>query len=494
MFSKKILIGLLTIAILFGVQGASALCTPHPVLVYITYAANSSYPPSLTSATLTDTTNSQSIAYPAHGVYVPSSGLLQMDLGDFSTCANTGDALTMSIDAGSGFTGTTTGTVASSAPTTLTPATVDLALVCGNNVKQTGEECDGTDATSCPGVCYPAGHASECTCPTTLYGLSISPSSIAQNIEPGNNGTEVLTITNTGAYNLSGVNLTANVMAGGNITFTFNATNFALTSGFPSGSGQSATVLATIVVTNSTVSGQTFTGQVNATGSGNARATASVSITTSAASELVRRTHKMNVNAAGLDGANICLGEPVVITATSTSTGDPIERADVDVYLNSKKVFYGPTDKSGQMKFTPVQEGEYTINVEKARFKENEITITVASCGPATTTTTTSITVPETTTVVIESTTSVPQTTTILEITTTVAATTVPTTTVVVPTTTVPPAAGGLPWGTIIVVVVILVIVAGVVLYMGKQKKGGEGEASSLEKAKKPKAGEKSAE
>ncbi len=36
--------------------------------------------------------------------------------------------------------------------------------ICGNNVKEDGEQCDGTDSLACPGICDPSG-PDACTCP-----------------------------------------------------------------------------------------------------------------------------------------------------------------------------------------------------------------------------------------------------------------------------------------------------------------------------------------
>jgi hypothetical protein len=42
------------------------------------------------------------------------------------------------------------------------------ASVCGNNIKEVGEDCDGADAASCPGVCQPG-----CTCPVPSCGNNV---------------------------------------------------------------------------------------------------------------------------------------------------------------------------------------------------------------------------------------------------------------------------------------------------------------------------------
>ena len=42
---------------------------------------------------------------------------------------------------------------------------------CGNNVKEPGEACDGSDATACPGGCAPASLPEGCTCPTGSFSI-----------------------------------------------------------------------------------------------------------------------------------------------------------------------------------------------------------------------------------------------------------------------------------------------------------------------------------
>jgi len=42
--------------------------------------------------------------------------------------------------------------------------------VCGNNIREGSEQCDGTDDAACPGGCIAAGLPNECTCPSTCTG------------------------------------------------------------------------------------------------------------------------------------------------------------------------------------------------------------------------------------------------------------------------------------------------------------------------------------
>lgn len=48
------------------------------------------------------------------------------------------------------------------------------AAVCGDDLREPPtEQCDGQDASSCPGLCVPAGLPAECTCPPTVCGDGI---------------------------------------------------------------------------------------------------------------------------------------------------------------------------------------------------------------------------------------------------------------------------------------------------------------------------------
>jgi len=170
---------------------------------------------------------------------------------------------------------------------------------------------------------------------------------------------------------------------------------------------------------------------------------------------------------------NNTVNEVVTITVLDRTRRDPIDDAEVDVFLNGKKVAYGLTDDNGVFEFTPTEEGDYLITVDKHNYRHDELSITVSG-GAATTTTTTTTsttTTTEATTTTTSSTTTTTRTTTTMAPTTTVAPTTTmaPTTTVA-PTTTLPAEApGGIPWLWIIVIIVIVIIVIYFVAMRGKE-------------------------
>jgi hypothetical protein len=47
--------------------------------------------------------------------------------------------------------------------------------VCGNNVKEGAEQCDGSDATACPGSCQ-----ANCTCQAQMCGNNVRDGSVRQ--------------------------------------------------------------------------------------------------------------------------------------------------------------------------------------------------------------------------------------------------------------------------------------------------------------------------
>ncbi len=81
-------------------------------------------------------------------------------------------------------------------------AVVPSAQVCGNNIREGSEQCDGTDSGNCAsGICYPAGHALECNCQPVsscfVEGTNISlPGGLSKSIEEIRPGDYVL------SYNL----------------------------------------------------------------------------------------------------------------------------------------------------------------------------------------------------------------------------------------------------------------------------------------------------
>jgi hypothetical protein len=52
-------------------------------------------------------------------------------------------------------------------------------------VKEFGEQCDGTDSTSCPGLCKPPGDPAECTCPAICGDGFVGPGEVCDPGGPG---------------------------------------------------------------------------------------------------------------------------------------------------------------------------------------------------------------------------------------------------------------------------------------------------------------------
>jgi len=193
-----------------------------------------------------------------------------------------------------------------------------------------------------------------------------------------------------------------------------------------------------------------------------------------------RRYFDINVS------GNNTVNEVVTITVLDRTRQDPVDDAEVDVFLNGKKVAYGLTDDNGVFEFTPTEEGDYLITVDKHNYRHDELSITVSGGAVTTTTTTTTstTTTTEATTTTTSSTTTTTRTTTTMAPTTTVAPTTTmaPTTTVA-PTTTIPAEApGGIPWLWIVVIIVIIIIVIYFVAMKGKGAPPEEAEKATEEK------------
>gem|GEM_PF-1682978 len=336
---------------------------------------------------------------------------------------------------------------------TTDPFNLTIAASCSDGLEngdETGVDCGG----SCPLECY-----------AKTAALSAGTLSIHAN----NNGTTVLTITNTGANALTGLTVTVPAFSptAGAITITFTAP----ATGLAFGANVQVTLNVTVAV-NTTE--DRYVGTINVTDDNGTIQQAVITIDTTSASEIRRKTRRIEVGVAGLEGAPICLGLPVVVTLVDESRGEPIKKADVDVYLGNEarvkfKVFYGETDDMGEYKFTPTEAGDYLITASGTRYKLAELTVTVAQCGETTSTmpmTTTMPIVITTTSVTPYTTSTVTATTTVMVVTTTV--TKVATTTVTAPT---PPATPGKSsTGTIIIVIIIVIVVAAIYL---KSKGGG---------------------
>lgn len=178
-------------------------------------------------------------------------------------------------------------------------------------------------------------------------------------------------------------------------------------------------------------------------------------------------------------------GQCIKLLVKDKTTDDPVKEADVDIYLNGIKLFYGLTGADGTFEFCPTKPGSYEVEVDKTRYKQETIRISVIGVAvtttPVKTVVTTTLPIPTTPEGEIELTTPVetPRRTT------TPAETPVVTTPEVKPTTpapvtTIPPVQ---PKGmdTLWLIIVIIVIIVLVVVYLMTKKK----EEKPVEKKKK---------
>jgi len=191
----------------------------------------------------------------------------------------------------------------------------------------------------------------------------------------------------------------------------------------------------------------------------------------------------------------------VKIRVIDSDTKDPVDKAQVDVFLGNdkytgKKVAYNATDKNGTFTFIPAEAGKYMIYVDKSDYDLYKVALTVASGAPTTTT------VPPTTTTAPPATTTTAPPVTTVPPTTTPPTTPKPVTTTTVPPTTEPPVTTQPPaptttrpttttdnsWMWILLIVVIVLAIAAYFLMKGKGKgaekpKNGNGKKAKDEKA-----------
>ncbi len=159
---------------------------------------------------------------------------------------------------------------------------------------------------------------------------------------------------------------------------------------------ESQTITYTVSVPETATGDETFNGQVLYNDEEGTPVTDVTGGDTESASEVAkRRLHYFVVNITG-DIAT----QPITVTVTDKDTGKVISGVGIDVYLNNKKVVYGQTNDKGIFTFTPTEAGKYEITVEKSRYRDKAVTITVIT-GATTTTTikaTTTTVIPITTT------------------------------------------------------------------------------------------------
>ncbi len=102
-----------------------------------------------------------------------------------------------------------------------------------------------------------------------------------------------------------------------------------------------------------------------------------------------RRRAEMFVNASGLDNLGACVGVPVVLTVLDDDY-DSVERASVDLFYAGEKISDFKTDSGGFFNFTPTAVGEYSLKIEKFRFRDYELSLNASYCSTTSTLTTSS--------------------------------------------------------------------------------------------------------
>jgi hypothetical protein len=400
-----------------------------------------------------------------------SSGLYSLDItfDDSDTPgvdegATNGETITWYVNGVSARTDTANTSVA-----LVDPFDLNISASCSDGLQngdETGVDCGGS-------------------CPMACYALTAALSAASVDVPANSSGTTILTITNTGKNNLAGLSVSAPAFSPtqGSITVTFVAPATTLRS------GRNVNVTLNITVAPNTTE-NIYSGAINVTATNVSLTQVTLTINTVAAGEVVKRSKRIELTATGLEGAPICLGAPVVVKAIDERRNEPLDKADVDVYLGEKlaknKVFYGDTDDNGEYQFTPKEAGDYIITVSKTGgYREAELKVTVKACVVEITTVpvTTTITVPVVTTTTPKYTTSstVPVTTTAPKVTTTVYKP--PVTTVAAVPPVAPPK--GAPWGTIILVLVIVVILAAIYTQSKGKKAAPAAEEPKKEEKKK---------
>lgn len=324
-------------------------------------------------------------------------------------------------------------------------------------------------------------------CTAMTSALSATTVSVTSN----SSGTVTLTITATGKQNLTGINVTVSTFTptDGSITITVPAHATTLEG---SGSGAAAGTKNLNVTLNISVGVNTtegvFPGNVTVAATGVTTQVKAINVNTRAATA-GRRAKRMEISASGLEGAPVCLGQPVVIKAVDLTRGSVLDGADVDVFIPAEKrvankITYGTADDNGEFQFTPTAAGEYLISVVESSYREGSLKVTVESCVATTSTMPATTTAPP---VVV--TTSQPKYTTSSTVPETTTFKAPPVTTVYKPPVTtrpapLPPPAKKSPITTILIIIIVLVIIVAVVM---KGKGGGAAPAAK----EKPKAEEK---
>ncbi len=317
-----------------------------------------------------------------------------------------------------------------------------------------------------------------CSC-TPCYNLSVSPTSDDETFTAVNTSqTFVLTIQNTGYHNLTGINL---VVPTCNFTVEDNVTTFDLHGSLNGSSTDGHTITVFINKTmGDLIEGTTYYCNITVN-STNVTKLVPLTITYSTATTttLVRRRYFEMSYTPEQPKTGSC----VTLKITDRSTGDGVKEADVDIYLDGVKLFYGITDSDGVFgSFCPTKTGTYEVKLDKTRYKEYTDTITVGA-GTATTTAVPVVTTAKpvvTTPEEPEVTTEAPVVTTPEEPEVTTEAPVVTTEAPVV-TTTVPPAAGGMDQITLLMIVIVIVIILAVLYLVTKKKKETGGKKKSKE-------------
>lgn len=107
----------------------------------------------------------------------------------------------------------------------------------------------------------------------------------------------------------------------------------------------------------------------------------------SSATSLLRPRKRMDMDITGIDADMLCIYENVIIDVYDRNKGTPLEKVDIDIYYDNNKIISNKkTNSTGQYSFIVDVPGPYRITVEKSRYYDNEIDITVFTCTPTTST------------------------------------------------------------------------------------------------------------
>jgi len=315
------------------------------------------------------------------------------------------------------------------------------------------------------------------------YSLLLSKTAITKTLLANASTTDSVTISNNGKNTVTGVAVSSLTLAGGNITVTPST----VTASMAANASQAITFNISVVVNTTEAR---YSGLVNVTSSEATNQTINVTVTVGTVTQGRRAKRYINITATGLDGKDICLGEPVEVTLIDKRRIEPIKNAYVDVLFGGKKIIFNlRTERDGKVSFTPDKEGDYTLVAQRSGYRDATKVISVASCVATTTTKAPVVVTTTKPAVKVTTTTKAPvvKTTTKTPIRVTTKAPAVTTMKVMPPPA---PPAKKFPWTTVIVIIVVVVIV----IIVATQMKGKPSEAAPAEEAKAPETEEESKE